>query len=223
MIPALRWTFARRVAKLAASPCRPCSMDLFASAATLMPIPLEDGDLSKLSQLALPCSNDEVLARLIAETGWRSEVVTVWGKQHPQPRLTAWHGTAAYRYSGLLLAPLQFTPLQLEIKAAVEQASGRRFNSVLLNYYRNQHDSMGMHSDDEPELGPEPAIASVSFGATRTFVLKHKTTKRVLKLDLTSGSMLLMAGTLQSHWQHGINKLSRDTGPRVNLTFRNIT
>ena len=197
-------------------------MDLFDPVPTLMTIPLVDGDLSLLAQLALGIGNDEVLARLIAETAWRSEIVTVWGKQHPQPRLTAWHGEKAYTYSGLTLPPLPFTPLQLDIKAAVEQASGRRFNSVLLNYYRNERDSMGMHSDDEPELGPEPAIASVSFGATRTFILKHKATKATVKLDLTSGSMLLMAGRTQANWLHGINKQTRASGPRVNLTFRNI-
>lgn len=197
-------------------------MDLFDPVCAMTPIPLEDGSLSMLAQLPLSASNDAVLARLIAETAWRSELITVWGKRHPQPRLTAWHGAAAYTYSGLTLVPQPFTPLQLEIKAAVEQASGRRFNSVLLNYYRNERDSMGMHSDDEPELGPEPAIASVSFGAARTFILKHKASKRTVKLDLTSGSLLLMAGTTQANWLHGINKQARACGPRVNLTFRNI-
>jgi alkylated DNA repair dioxygenase AlkB len=197
-------------------------MDLFDPFPLLTTIPLEDGELSMLSQLPLSISNEQVLAHLIAETAWRSETVTVWGKQHAQPRLTAWHGEAAYTYSGLTLNPLPFTELLLEIKASVEQASGRRFNSVLLNYYRNERDSMGMHSDDEPELGPEPAIASVSFGATRSFILKHKATKRTVKLDLTSGSMLLMAGKTQTNWLHGINKQTRPCGPRLNLTFRNI-
>jgi alkylated DNA repair dioxygenase AlkB len=197
-------------------------MDLFDPLPRLTPIPLQDGELSMLAQLPLGIGNEQVLSRLIAETAWRSEVVTVWGKQHPQPRLSAWHGSAAYTYSGLTLTPLPFTELLLEIKAAVEQASGRRFNSVLLNYYRNERDSMGMHSDDEAELGPEPAIASVSFGATRTFILKHKATKSTVKLDLTSGSLLLMAGKTQANWLHGINKQTRPSGPRVNLTFRKI-
>ena len=197
-------------------------MELFSHAFAMTPIALEDGELAMLAQLSLSMSNDEVLARLVAETAWRAEVVTVWGKQHLQPRLTAWHGEAAYAYSGLKLEPLPFTALLLEIKAAVELASGYRFNSVLLNYYRNERDSMGMHSDDERELGPNPAIASVSFGATRTFILKHKRTKRTVKLDLTSGSLLLMAGCTQANWVHGINKHSRPINPRVNLTFRNI-
>jgi alkylated DNA repair dioxygenase AlkB len=197
-------------------------MDLFDSSTTMTPIPVEDGELSFLAQLDLRIGNDEVLARLIAETAWRSEVITLWGKQHPQPRLTAWHGEKRYSYSGLTLEPLPFTPLQLEILAAVEAASGRRFNSVLLNYYRDGRDSMGMHSDNEAELGPEPAIASVSFGATRTFILQHKVSKQRLQLALTDGSLLLMVGNLQNNWIHGINKTTRPTGPRVNLTFRFI-
>jgi alkylated DNA repair dioxygenase AlkB len=197
-------------------------MDLFDSAATLTPIPVEDGELSFLAQLALPMPNEEVLARLIAETAWRSEVITLWGKQYPQPRLTAWHGEKAYSYSGLTLEPLPFTPLQLEILTAVQAATGRCFNSVLLNYYRDGRDSMGMHSDNEPELGPEPAIASVSYGATRTFILQNKLNRQRLQLALNDGSLLLMAGNLQTNWSHGINKSAKILGPRVNLTFRLI-
>lgn len=194
-------------------------MDLFQES-RLTPFPLEDGTLSVLPQLPLRLSNAEMLARLIAETDWRAESITLWGKQHPQPRLTAWHGEAAYTYSGLRLAPLPFTPLLLELKQAVEQACGYRFNSVLLNYYRNERDSMGMHSDDEAELGPQPVIASLSFGATRTFVLRHKATKQTLKLGLNDGTLIVMSGNTQKHWQHGINKSTRAIGARVNLTFR---
>ncbi|MGZ8320124.1 MAG: alpha-ketoglutarate-dependent dioxygenase AlkB family protein [Telluria sp.] len=197
-------------------------MDLFTASNSLTVIPIEDGELALLAQLPLGLDNDEVLARLIAETSWRAETITLFGKQHPQPRLTAWHGDASYTYSGLQLEPQPFTPLQLEIKAAVEAATGRRFNSVLLNYYRDGRDSMGMHSDDEPELGANPAIASVSFGAARTFILRHRRTKQTLKIALASGSMLLMSGSTQHFWAHGVNKTTRPTGPRVNLTFRYI-
>jgi alkylated DNA repair dioxygenase AlkB len=195
-------------------------MDLFSSPTRLTPIPLVDGELAMLTQLALPIGNDEVLARLIAETNWKAESITLWGKQHQQPRLTAWHGEARYTYSGLTLDPQPFTPLQLTIKTAVEAASGYRFNSVLLNYYRSGRDSMGMHSDNEPELGPRPVIASVSFGETRSFILKHKRSKETVKLDLPSGSLLLMSGDTQRNWLHGINKSTREMHPRVNLTFR---
>jgi alkylated DNA repair dioxygenase AlkB len=197
-------------------------MDLFSSPAELVPIAIADGELALLCQLDLPLPNAEVLRRLVDETAWRAETVTVFGKRHLQPRLTAWHGAARYSYSGLTLAPLPFTPLLQQIRAAVEAATGRRFNSVLLNYYRNERDSMGMHSDDEPELGPEPAIASVSFGASRTFVLKHKHSKQAVRLALPDGSLLFMSGKLQQNWLHGINKSARPLGPRVNLTFRCI-
>lgn len=197
-------------------------MDLFSTSASLTAIPIRDGELSFLSQLPLPASNADMLARLIAETDWKSETITLWGKQFLQPRLSAWYGDKAYSYSGLQLAPQPFTPLQQIIRGAVEVATGATFNSVLLNYYRDGRDSMGMHSDDEAELGPAPVIASVSFGAERTFVLRHKSGGERLRIDLSDGSLLLMAGSLQKHWSHGINKTAKALGARVNLTFRRI-
>jgi alkylated DNA repair dioxygenase AlkB len=197
-------------------------MDLFNSSTSLTPIPIDDGALALLGQLPLSISNEDVLATLIAETAWKAERITLWGKQHLQPRLTAWQGEKAYRYSGLILAPRPFSPLVLTLKTAVETASGASFNSVLLNYYRDGRDSMGMHSDDEPELGPAPVIASLSFGAARNFLLKHKRSGQLLKLPLESGNLLLMSGKTQKNWLHGINKKSATVGARVNLTFRFI-
>lgn len=195
-------------------------MDLFDSPDTLQPIPIDDGELSFLPQLPLPATNAEILQRLLDETAWKEETIFVWGKEQKQPRLSAWYGDAAYTYSGRLFRPLPLTPLLRELQDIVERVTARRFNSVLLNCYRNERDSVGMHSDDEPELGPAPAIASLTFGATRTFILKHKTLPKTLKLDLTDGSLLLMAGPLQRHWKHGINKETKPRGVRVNLTFR---
>ena len=197
-------------------------MDLFDSPGTPVPIPIDDAELAWLAQLPLAYSNEEVFARLLAQTRWRAETVVVFGKRHLQPRLTAWCGDASYTYSGLRLAPLPWTPLLLHIRAAVEAACGRRFNSVLLNLYRNERDSMGMHSDDEPELGPAPVIASVSFGTTRTLILRHKRNKHTLRLPLSDGSLLLMSGATQKNWLHGINKSARPLGARINLTFRYI-
>ena len=197
-------------------------MDLFTPSGQLLPIALADGELYLLGQLPLPQAAATVLARLIDETDWRAESITLWGRQVAQPRLSAWHGEKGYTYSGLTLAPQPFTPLQLQLKAAIEEVTGKRFNSVLLNYYRDGQDSMGMHSDDEAELGPAPAIASLSFGETRRFILKHKRSGERLGLDLASGSLLLMAGATQANWLHGINKSARPLGPRVNLTFRYI-
>lgn len=197
-------------------------MDLFSTSRELTAIPVRDGELAYLAQLPLAESNDTILQRLIAETAWKSESITLWGKEFLQPRLTAWHGEAAYTYSGLTMRPQPFTPLLQAIRAAVEAATGCHYNSVLLNYYRDGQDSMGMHSDDEPELGPAPAIASVSFGAERIFILKHKSTGERLRLPLADGSLLWMGGALQRYWQHGINKTAKPTGARVNLTFRSI-
>jgi alkylated DNA repair dioxygenase AlkB len=197
-------------------------MDLFSADTGLVPIPIEDGALAMLAHMPLPGGTDNVLARLITETPWRAETVVVYGKRHLQPRLSAWYGEVGYRYSGLTLAPMAMTPLLATLRASVEDITGQRYNSVLLNYYRDGQDSMGMHSDDETELGPQPAIASLSLGATRTFILRHKTSKRTVKIDLTDGSLLLMSGALQTHWLHGINKTAKPVGPRLNLTFRYI-
>ena len=198
-------------------------MDLFTPTSELHPIPLQDAELSFMERLVLPGDDGtDMLARLVAETAWRQDSITVWNKVHLQPRLSAWYGNAPYRYSGMLLEPLPFTALQLRLKEAVEAATGHRYNSVLLNYYRDEHDSMGMHADDERELGPAPAIASLSFGAARTLVFKHKRLPLTSKLALGDGSLLLMAGPTQRHWKHGINKQRQHCGPRINLTFRHI-
>jgi alkylated DNA repair dioxygenase AlkB len=197
-------------------------MDLFDTPGALLPISIDDGELALLARLPLSLSNAEVFERLLNETPWREESVVVYGKRHLQPRLTAWYGDASYTYSGLRLEPLPWTALLLEIRAAVEAACGQRFNSVLLNRYRNERDSMGMHSDDEPELGNDPVIASLSYGATRTFILRHKRDKRTVRLPLEDGSLLLMSGQLQRNWIHGINKSTRPLGERLNLTFRYI-
>ena len=164
--------------------------------------------------------------RMIDETPWRSESVTVWGKTFQQPRLIAWYGDEGqrYSYSGIGLEPLPWTSTLLGVRAVVQAVSDEQFNSVLLNYYRNHRDSMGFHSDDERELGPAPTIASLSLGATRTFVLKHKLREDVkpVRLDLTPGSLLIMKGQTQRYWKHGIDKQTKPCGPRVNLTFRRI-
>jgi alkylated DNA repair dioxygenase AlkB len=192
----------------------------------LQRVAMQDADVFYLGHLALGRSDNELLERLIAEVPWRSEEVVMWGRRVPQPRLTAWYGDAGrgYAYSGLCLQPMAWTPVLLDIKARVEEIAGANFNSVLLNYYRDHRDSIGFHSDNEPELGERPIIASVSLGEERIFILKHKRSKQVspVHLPLASGSLLLMKGDTQRCWKHGIAKESRPCGPRVNLTFRQI-
>lgn len=171
-------------------------------------------------------STADLLSQLIVETPWKSQKITLWGKTYLQPRLIAWYGddSQEYSYSGVTMKALPMTPRLLQLKARVESLSGCSFNSVLLNYYRNHRDGMGFHADDEPELGARPVIASLSIGATRQFVLKHKFRKDVKdrKLPLPSGSLLLMKGATQENWKHGVPKTSSVCGPRVNLTFRKI-
>jgi alkylated DNA repair dioxygenase AlkB len=199
--------------------------DLFAGGA-LERLGLPDADVYYAARVDLGAEPELILQELIERIPWRNEVINLWGKEYQQPRLTAWFGDAGtrYTYSGLSLDPLPWTELLSMLRSRVERLADASFNSVLLNYYRDHRDGMGMHSDDEPELGRNPIIASVSLGAQRTFVMKHKFRKELkpMHLPLDSGSVLLMKGATQHHWKHGINKISRPCGPRVNLTFRRI-
>ena len=200
--------------------------DLFEATDRLERIPIADGEVYYVSDLNLGRSADALLRQLIAEIPWRQENILVWGKLYSQPRLVAWYGDRGsdYTYSGIKLTPRPWTDLLRDIKKRVETVSATAFNSVLLNYYRDNRDSMGFHSDDEPELGVRPTIASLSLGEERTFVLKHKVNKlsKPVRLRLASGSLLLMKGETQRYWKHGIAKESRPCGPRINLTFRRI-
>ena len=200
--------------------------DLFRTQMTLERVPMQDAEVYYLPELPLAQTAATVMHQLIDEVSWRAENIFVWGKTVRQPRLTAWYGDngANYTYSGIHLDPLPWTNSLIDIKTRVEEIAAIDFNSVLLNYYRNHRDSMGLHSDDEPELGRRPIIASVSLGKERTFILKHKTRRdlKSVRLQLASGSLLLMKGETQRYWKHGIEKEARTCGPRVNLTFRRI-
>jgi alkylated DNA repair dioxygenase AlkB len=200
--------------------------DLFEATDRLERIPIADGEAYYLRDLKLGHDVDAVLNQLIAEIPWRQDNILVWGKLYSQPRLVAWYGDrgSTYTYSGIKLTPRPWTDLLRDIKNRVETVSATVFNSVLLNYYRDNRDSMGFHSDDEPELGERPVIASLSLGEERAFVLKHKVNKltKPVRLRLESGSLLLMKGETQRYWKHGIAKESRPCGPRINLTFRRI-
>jgi alkylated DNA repair dioxygenase AlkB len=157
---------------------------------------------------------------------WEHRQFKLAGKDIFIPRLTAWYGDAgkSYTYSGMTFEPHAWTPSLKEIKGRVEEVAGIQFNSVLLNLYRNEQDSVSWHSDDEPELSTNPVIASVSFGAQRTFQFKHKDDPQLRHaIELTSGSLLLMRGTTQAFWKHQIPKAKTPCGPRINLTFRIIS
>jgi alkylated DNA repair dioxygenase AlkB len=172
---------------------------------------------------ALPrAAADRLLAALQSGIAWRYEVATVMGRWVPIPRLTAWHGQAGYVYSGIRMTPAPWTPPLLELKALAEALAGQPFNSVLLNLYRDGRDSVSWHADNEPGLGKNPVIASLSLGAMRRFQLKHRRLPERLALDLPHGSCLIMAGATQHHWLHQLPKTKAAVGPRINLTFRRM-
>ena len=190
------------------------------------PIALQLPDADLLLYENADFEQTALLAQLLEETAWRSDEITVYGKTHRQPRLVAWHGDegAGYTYSGVHHEPQPWSERLQRIRERVESVSGYQFNSVLLNYYRDQNDSMGLHADDEPELGNEPVIASLSLGEERKLYFKHKYRRdlKAFNLALPTGSLLIMKGATQRNWKHGMRKLNRPCGPRLNLTFRYI-
>ena len=157
---------------------------------------------------------------------WKREKIRMWGREIVTKKRIAWYADEgkSYTYSGSTFHPDQWNELLLEIKKQVEQYIKFQFNSVLLNEYPNGKVGMGWHSDDERELGIDPIIASLSFGANRDFIFKHKTDKSVdnIKIHLKSGSLLLMLGSTQHHWKHSLPKRLKVREPRINLTFRKI-
>jgi len=155
---------------------------------------------------------------------WKQESMNMYGKQLNFPRLTAWYGDndKPYSFSGIKLSPQPWNKELLEIKNRIEPKALVSFNSVLLNRYRSGNDSISWHTDAEKELGKNPIIASVNFGATRKFQLRHIQTKEKLEIELTHGSLLIMQGELQHFWQHQVPKTSQNVTERINLTFRVI-
>ncbi|MFD2719371.1 alpha-ketoglutarate-dependent dioxygenase AlkB family protein [Hymenobacter monticola] len=191
---------------------------------SLLPIPLPGAELLFDADFLPEAAAAALLASLNAETAWEQRSIRLFGQEFPQPRLTAWYGDAEarYTYSNLAWEPRPWTPALQALRQRVEAATNARFNSVLLNLYRDGRDSMGWHADDEPELGPTPVIASLSLGALRRFRLRPRAglVHPPVSLDLPTGSLLLMRGPTQQHWQHALPKTTRPLGPRLNLTFR---
>ncbi|WP_071872074.1 alpha-ketoglutarate-dependent dioxygenase AlkB family protein [Atopomonas hussainii] len=186
---------------------------------------LQPGTLYWHDDFASAAQADQWFSALQTECAWQQPQVKVFGRWHPTPRLVAWYGDsdAAYRYSGQTHRPLAWTPTLSLIRDLVEQQTGRRFNGVLVNYYRNGHDSMGWHSDDERELGPEPWLASLSLGVERRFDLRRKGSTRIaVSFALKHGQLLLMDGQCQAAWQHQVPRSLKVSGARINLTFRHI-
>ncbi len=188
-----------------------------------MDLDLPGASITYMPRLFSPEEADRLFEELLETTPWNQETVVVYGRRHPQPRLTAWFADdgVSYSYSGLTLAVSNWTACLRGVREVVELAAGCRLPAALANLYRDGKDSVSWHADDEPELGPTPVIGSVSFGAPRTFQLRHRN-DRELRRDITllSGSLLVMAEDTQRNWVHRVPKTSRHVGPRVNVTFR---
>ncbi|MBW4504892.1 MAG: alpha-ketoglutarate-dependent dioxygenase AlkB [Scytonema hyalinum WJT4-NPBG1] len=188
--------------------------------------PLPDGEVIIYRSFFNGLESNQLFKELFDSINWRQDKMKIFGKEVDLPRLTAWYGDGgkSYTYSGITMNPDAWTPILLLIKERIEEVVQEKFNSVLINLYRNGKDYVSWHSDDEPELGINPIIASVSFGQTRRFQLKHKLNKDLEKVEitLTDGSLLLMKGSTQHFWHHQIPKTSKQLKERINLTFRVI-
>lgn len=189
----------------------------------LQTIPLSGADLH-FDPAWLPALRaDALFAQLLREVPWEVHRIRMFGRTVDSPRLSCWIGDpdAAYRYSGTLFEPHPWPQALDRLRARLSGALGVRFNSVLANRYRDGRDAMGWHRDDEPELGPQPVIASLSLGATRRFRLKaDDRAVPPLSLELPHGSLLVMAGRTQARFRHALPRTARPVGERINLTFR---
>ena len=198
---------------------------LFKAASEPVFLNLPDAEIIYYPQFFDKEQADIIFAELIEEIPWQQDEIRVYGKIHPQPRLTALFGNEgkSYSYSNITMQPHPWNLLLQKIKMKIENIAAVNFTTVLLNQYRDGKDSNGWHADNEKELGINPVIASLSFGAERTFQLKHNFEKDQKKsIILEHGSLLLMKGTTQHFWKHQIPKTAKPIGPRINATFRII-
>ena len=189
------------------------------------PLQLPDCDIRYCPGFIPEKQADLLFRELRASVAWQQDLISIFGKTYPQPRLTALFGDngKTYSYSGITMQPTPFPPTLSALRQKVEMLAGASFNTCLLNLYRDGKDSNGWHSDDEKELGTNPPIASVSLGQVRNFHLRHRGDKGLKhKLALGNGSLLLMLGPTQHCWQHQIAKSSLNLGERINLTFRRL-
>jgi alkylated DNA repair dioxygenase AlkB len=153
---------------------------------------------------------------------WERHRITVYGRSLDAPRMSCWIGDAAYTYSGTRFEPHPWPAALDRVRERLERELDAGFNSVLANLYRDGNDRLGFHRDSEPELGPEPLIASISLGATRRFRLREREGRGSFGIDLEHGSLLVMSGATQRNWLHAVPPTARPVGPRINLTFRRV-
>lgn len=183
-----------------------------------------DGDVIYFGKILEKDRADFYFERLMETIDWKQDEVIIFGKRIITRRKTGWYGEKEYEYtySKITRKAKLWTPELKELKNLVEEKTGLEFNSCLLNLYHSGEEGMSWHSDAEAELGKDPAIASLSLGADRKFVLKHKISKEKASVELEHGSLLLMKGETQKHWLHSLPKTKKVKDPRINLTFRKI-
>ena len=181
-------------------------------------------DISLYNSIATKQKIDLWYEACLENLYWETGFIKIFGKNHQIPRLQAWYAdqNIEYRYSGKKLNRHNWNATLLEIKLNIEHVTSHKFNSVLANLYRDENDSMGLHADDEKELGMNPVIASLSLGESRDIYFKHKNIKTSLNIPQTSGQLMVMHGQTQKYWKHEIKKTKKPKKPRINLTFRNI-
>jgi alkylated DNA repair dioxygenase AlkB len=187
--------------------------------------PITNGELTYFSNAFNSLEADNFLKLIIDETEWKQPSLKIFGRKIKQPRLSALYADnkIPYTYSKFTHYGLPWKSNILKVKEKVQKITDLFFNSALVNYYRDGQDSMGWHSDNEPELGKAPIVASVSFGEARKFNLKHRSDKNLKEsILLDHGSILLMSGDIQNNWLHQISKSKKSMGPRINITFRTI-
>jgi alkylated DNA repair dioxygenase AlkB len=188
-------------------------------------LPMRDAEVVLYRDFFGQAEADTFFTRLTAEVNWQPQEVKIFGKFVPVPRLVSWYGDPGtdYSYTGITVHPQPWIAPLTEIKARLDTCAGVTFNSVLCNLYRDGKDSIGWHSDDEYELGTNPVVGSVSFGAPRVFHFRHKQDKSLrTKVELSHGSFLLMRGPTQHCWSHQLPKTAKQVSPRINLTYRVI-
>ena len=190
-----------------------------------VPIPLPDAELAFDPHWLAAADADRLLLDLRDSVAWENHRIRLFGREHASPRLSCWIGdpAASYLYSGTRFEPRPWPTALRPLRERLSRELGVDFNSVLANRYRDGRDCMGWHSDAEQELGPAPVIASVSLGATRRFVLKHRgEPERKLAIELPHGSLLVMRGATQRYYRHALPRTAKPVGERINLTFRRI-
>ena len=183
-----------------------------------------DGRADYYGQVMGAAEAERYLAQLMSEIEWRNDEAVIFGRHIVTRRKVAWYGdnTYTYTYSNITRQALPWTADLLALKKLAERVTGARYNSCLLNLYHDGDEGMAWHSDDEKELEPDGAIASLSFGAERRFLFRHRESKETIEVMLAAGSLLVMRGATQTHWLHSLPKMKKVRTPRVNLTFRTM-